>query len=239
MKKIIFWIILLSIIIFHHCFSDDSYKSLFPKWSDAILDCFNKIQNKESWAGSIQNPINPKKYLICEWNDNINILYQSILDILFTDIDNKVENYLESLPKEKINLNICEKVSDDFSYTWDFYKQYKDVCEKWVKDYMSKFIENNKNLNISIKTHGGIHNFVINESSKCIVLMNIKLKSYQDTAWLILNRNLVDSYKKDKQKFMTDLKDKYRKLLLSLTEYMAQVLKINNQWNKATKKAQK
>jgi hypothetical protein len=37
---------------------------------------------------------------------------------------------------------------------------------------------------------------------------------------------------------MNDLKGKYRKLLLSLTEYMAQVLKINNQWNKATKKAQ-
>lgn len=239
MKKIIFLITCFSIIVFHYCFSEQS-TSIYPTWSDEIVKCYKMIEENKPWTNNIKNPLNSKKYLICEKDGNINHLYQAVLDVLFTDIDNKVESYLETLPKEKIDLKACNDVSDKFSYNkWDFYKKYKEVCETGVKDYIAELMKNKKEIWIEVNISGGIENFLINNSSKCIPLVETKLKSYEDTAWLILNRNIVDSYKKDKQKFMNDLKGKYRKLLLSLTEYMAQVLKINNQWNKATKKAQK
>ncbi len=235
MKKIVVYlsiILLVSTLFIPSIFANIDW--IYSKSKEAVYSCINKPSN------SIPNPIDKKRILICKWEDSHDRLYQAALDVLFTDIDLKIESHLESLPKEKIKIEeMHEQITKKFWIGGNFYKSYKEVCDFWTIQYASKFIKDTKeNLKLKdLTTDWKTPDLLKSYGWKCNSLFKVKLKAYEDVAWLIVQRNLKESYEKDKKTFVKKLNEKYENFLFKFNILLWQLWVITAKWNKKTKDA--
>jgi hypothetical protein len=65
-----------------------------------------------------------------------------------------------------------------------------------------------------------------------------KLRAYQDAAWSVATRNIVENFQSDKKKFADKIKDRYDTLLSKLMVYIGKLSEIKDKWDKKTPKTQ-
>ncbi|EKE28978.1 MAG: hypothetical protein ACD_2C00258G0018 [uncultured bacterium (gcode 4)] len=199
---------------------------------DWVLDCFQKAKKiiEWDWDGAIKeiswipNPLNTSKNLVCKWSTLENTLYQATIDVLFTQIDLKVEKYLKTLVWTKNPMASLNDLQKKFWISWEawsFDQMYSHACGKWARDYMLS-LTNISHENITFKPN-------------CEVVYKLKLQSYYDAWEVIIARETEKSYQKSKKTFMSSIKDKYRDLLFKLTVYLGQLKVMDAKWYTNTK----
>ncbi|MCK9271969.1 hypothetical protein M0P65_00285 [Candidatus Gracilibacteria bacterium] len=242
MKKIIIvsFLIISSILFISLALGSDNKDAIFTKTKECIETKF--WERKQESVGSIANPIYPKRYLVCKGQNPEQVIYQAILDGLFSEADLEVENYLKIISKKNYTVELGNEISDNFntsSNSGSFYNKYKRICDGKVVEYSAEFVEKfgsgylstNNNIKDYLKTN--------NLGSKCYALLDKKVKAYEDVAFAMLKRNKVDAYSTDKKKFLDKVKDAYEKLLIKFDIYTGQLWQVNDKWNpnKDTKNA--
>ncbi|EKE28502.1 MAG: hypothetical protein ACD_3C00051G0005 [uncultured bacterium (gcode 4)] len=238
MKKIIS----LSLAIFlSYSFAVDSAISAEPSlpWKSAVLECLQKASKLHIDSESIKeiswisNPLDSRKNLACKWWRYLeDYLYQSTVDVLFTEIDIKVEKYLKSLEWTKEPISALNDLQKKFWLSWEvwsFNQSYSNVCKEKALIYMIEIAKENKT---SISTEN------ISFKSSCEVVYKLKLQSYYDAWEVIIARETVKWYQNSKKTFMTTIKDKYKDLLFKLTIYLGQLKVIDAKWYTNTKNPQ-
>lgn len=232
MKKIILFLILGIFVVFF-TFSavlwGDNKGIIFNK-ANECLEQRNNIETR--W--SITNPFNPKKYLICNGSNSEITLYQVMLDLLLSETDSDVENYLKSTNTKEYSVELNKEISDNFRISDNqnsFFNRYKDICEKKVVEYSMDFVQ--ENWSGTLTTTNWIQDFLKdnNYSWRCFALINNKLKAYEDIGYAVLKRNKVDSFSTNKKTFMDKIKDNYEKLLAKIDIYIWQFSRVNDKWN--------
>ena len=246
MKKIA-WALVSFLIL---CIGFFFYSSVL--WTDnsqEILDaadkCIKAYDNKEkdpSGISNIANPFDEDLYLICKEQTDFNwkpaVLSQVLLDLLFSEIDVDIENYITSLSSRKWDAELVKEISDKFSLEskipyYSYADRYRAVCSNWVRDYIFKYTKWHIEENINIKTE----NKLLFSSARCETLYKTKLLAYESVANSKIQRNVIDWYTADKKTFMTKVKANWEKLLTTFDRYISKFWIIKDQWNTKTKNA--
>jgi len=236
MKKIIFS----ALFIFLVLTDVNPIFAAWMVWESAVLECAKaayKMPMEISSMGSINNPLDSKRVLQCKWQLFQDVLYQAILDVKFTEIDLKVEKYLESLKWKTKPVEVIEDLQKKFWINWDkwsFYNLYNDSCNSWIFGYAISFINSHPSDFPNINTNWTTKNYL--NSPQCKKLAALKLKSYYDAWEVIAAREAVLWYEKSKKTFMKKIKKQYEALLFKMTVYMWQLWVIKDKWNTNTKK---
>lgn len=205
-------------------------------WDSEIKECYSAYTSnpkdlKKMW--NIKNPYFSKRYLACQWPTVQDAIYQATLDVLFSEIDKNVETYLKTIWNLKSPTESGDNIAKKFSTWWDFDLAYLEVCKYKAFETSAKIVEENKwpllNTNNYTKT------MFDSSGGKCQELYEKKLRAYEDAAWVILYRETVAKYEKDKKTFMVKIKEEYRKLLFKFTIYLWQLWVISDKWNRWSK----
>lgn len=239
MKKIVTVLILLSLFCldFWTIVIADTESAL--PWKDAVVKCieaYKKQDVKTMW--SITNPFNSKLSLSCAWDTVQSALYQAILDVRFSKIDQEIEKYLKSLDWNTNAITANKELSEKFWRTWIdnyFYNQYVTACSLILNDAIALAKEKEFNITTNWLTKDILWKDTPN---KCLGLASMKLNAYQEAWVVILARESAKSYSSSQENFFSDIRNKYEKLLFKFLNYLSQLWVIKNKWNTATPKAQ-
>lgn len=241
MKKIVTLIIFLLFTFFfnlRNAIAVETKKSL--PWESAVVECVNAYkavpQNVQK-MGSITNPFDSKRSLSCAWRNLQGALYQAVLDVKFSKIDQEIEKYLKSLDGDTGTVKATEELSKTFSETSsdnDFSKKYIDACKTIITDAV-KIAEDNK---FGITTNDLTKDIIWSDKdNKCMNLASKKIKAYKDVWAVVLTREAAKAYSNSRENYFSDIRRKYEKLLFKILTYVWKLWEIKDKWNTVTKKA--
>ncbi|MDD2565708.1 MAG: hypothetical protein PHZ26_01885 [Candidatus Gracilibacteria bacterium] len=206
---------------------------------DAVLKCVTAAYKSPMDVvsmGNINNPLDPKRIFQCKGATSQDILYQAILDVKFTEIDLKIEKYLESLKGNSKPINVIEDLQKKFGLNGDkgsFYYQYNEACNSGIFSYATDFVKAHSDIVSTLTTNDMTKDYL--GGVKCKALFKLKLKSYYDAGEVISVRETINGYEESKHTFMSKIKKQYEALLFKMTIYMGQLGVIKDKWNTNTK----
>lgn len=250
MKKIVLTIIF--IIFFINWYSCINAREL--PWESAIKKCLEAVRtNNISQQWNIVHPIDRKRLFMCNakenwWSSLSNqqeVLYQAIIDVLFTKVDLKVEEYLKSL--QKSNGNLVKAVQDARRKLWIYWEweswwfgyQYNEICSRDAFIYASDFLAENKKLSLTVNWFSPYMLEDYSQTGKCFRLYKLKLASYYKAAEVIINKANIERFSNSRREYVSDIRTKYNDFLFKLTTYIWQLGVIHSKWNTTTEQAQK
>ncbi|MDD2487310.1 MAG: hypothetical protein PHS92_03000 [Candidatus Gracilibacteria bacterium] len=190
----------------------------------------------------IQNPFKKDKtYLACK-GKGIEMLYQVMLDLLFSEVDIEIEKYISSLSSRKGDTDLSKEVGDKFALDAgspdDYATKYSNICTNKILSYSIKFKNKYPDKNINITTNYINGYFGGGNSKKCVNLYKKKIEAYQSVADSKIQRNIINAITADKKAFMSKVKESWERLLTNFDRYIGKYGIIKDQWPQATKKAQ-
>lgn len=109
-------------------------------------------------------------------------------------------------------------------------KRYAEVCDKTIVAETMKHFG-------SLQTDSDTSSFVTGQS-RCQALVKRKLKAYKESAWLLGQSAIVNSYEEDKHDFIKELKAEYEQFLNKWTVYIGQLGVIKDKWPSKTRTVQ-
>lgn len=144
------------------------------------------------------------------------VTYQVVLDLEFKKVDEKMDEYIEKLEKNK-NIyfwknrkkTYIEWINDIENKSLEFRKQYDNICENIINKKVSECSSDNK---ISIKN---AKNFFSNEWTPCSDLTNQKLEIFDDITFgiLMLNKKQINA---DEKKLYDQVQRRNYNMLLDI-----------------------
>lgn len=240
MKKIIFKSISILLILIQSGIVNLVYSAELSEESSVkqCMDAAFKSPRDTKTMWSIPNPIikDRQVYLACQWRSIQAIEYQAILDVLFSQIDIKVEQYLKTLKWAKNPVESVEDLQKKLWVSWEswsFAAQYNNVCTNEILFYAIDF--NKKNDYFKINTDDFTRMTL--EWESCRNLTYTKLSAYYDAWAVLISKAIANNYDYEKKSFMSQIKEKYRKFLFKVVLYLWQLKVINWKWYTNTKNA--
>lgn len=144
------------------------------------------------------------------------VMFQVILDLEFQKIDEKMDEYVDSLEKEKNryyskNLTYIDWINDINKNKEFFRKQYLYLCWNISDDTIKwKALICSDELKLSIDN---IQDFFSNQWSDCRKLVDMKMKIFDDVSYWLLMLNKLQINSDDKKKYDQWQRKNYDKLL--------------------------
>lgn len=163
------------------------------------------------------------------------------MSIEFQKLDDEIKTILKAIYAGN-NKDIGQLAATIKNYFDDLYpKKYKDICNKTVQNEAALYFQSKGE---SLVTDDDIQSFLYGQSNNsnkllsCQELVDRKLKAYKESAWLLGEAAVVNSFKNDKHTYMRKLKDQYEKFLNKWTVYIGQLSIIKDKWTSKTKVTQ-
>lgn len=163
------------------------------------------------------------------------------MSIEFQKLDDEIKTILKVIYTGN-NKDIGQLAATIKNYFDDLYsKKYKDICNKTVQNEATLYFQSKGG---SLVTDNDIQSFLFGQSNNsnklfsCQELVDRKLKAYKESAWLLGEAAVVNSFKNDKHTYMRKLKDQYEKFLNKWTVYIGQLSIIKDKWTSKTKVTQ-
>lgn len=217
------------------------FSPIFAAWATytSEIDICRKA-NADGRAKTIEDYICPVGILTPQ-----QIAFQVVMSLEFNKLDRQVKKDLESIytGNNKDIGQLSTNIADLFDKTKNnalYPAQYEKVCNEIViKEVASYFTEKNmkNNTNDTITTDNDASLFLFWQKW-CQNLVDKKIQSYKDTAWLLGESAMVKSFKDDKHEYMRKLKDQYEKFLNKWITYLGQLGVIKDKWPSKSKKVQ-
>lgn len=206
-----------------------------PPPQEAIKQCLDAKENKTESA--IEKFYCPDTDRSSEY-----IAYQVAVDVKFKLVDKKVEDWFKKFSSEgeykgKTPAELGEIILENFgtSAGSGFVAEYRSICGN-PNDPGSAAWEVAKFFG-GLTTNNGITDVILGNTA-CNSLLITKLRAYQDAAWSVATRNIVENFQSDKKKFADKIKDRYDGLLSKLMVYIGKLSEIKDKWDKKTPKTQ-
>lgn len=190
-----------------------------------VCSCFKA--REEGSARSLKNPICPETADMPEGK----VAYQVILDMKFGEIDKEIKAYLKSLQKNTTkdisqvmkNTKLIIEDTSEGSYA----SRYQNICEK---------TSSNGIISAMVATFKGISTDTVVEYEKdCKALVAAKMVVYKNMAKIISMQSVMKSYQKDKNTYMSSLRQEYVKFFEKWDSYIAGLGRIKAKWNSKVK----
>lgn len=166
------------------------------------------------------------------------VVFQVVMSIEFKKLDDEMKKKLDEISAEtnKDVGALAAKIRTlfDAENPESYPVQYKKICDVTVMKETSLYFTEK---GTSVTTDNNAKSFVLWEKD-CQDLVNRKLKSYKEAAWLLGESAVVKSYKNDKHTYMRKLKDQYEKFLIKWETYIGQLWVIDSKWNMLLKRTQ-
>lgn len=174
------------------------------------------------------------------------VAFQVVMSLEFKKLDDKVKKDLKSLYEGtnkdvgQLATNIGDLFDDSKSTPAKYPAQYSNICNKTVIFEVSAYFTEKGIINKtseSVTTDNSASSYVYWQQG-CQDLVNKKLQSYKDAAWILWESAIVTSFKNDKHEYMRKLKDQYEKFLNKWTTYLGQLGVIKDKWPSKSKDTQ-
>jgi len=210
--------------IFSPLFAADSAVSKYTSQIDAC-----RKANAEGTAKNIEEYVCPGGVLSPQ-----QIAFQVVMSMEFNILDKEIKAILKTIydGENKDIGKLATIIKNNFDTNYP--AKYKEICDKTVKYEASLYFKEKKD---SLTTDNGVQDFVFWQEG-CSKLVDKKIKSFKESAWLLGESALVTSFMKDKHMYMRSLKDQYEKFLNKWTTYIGQLSVIKAKWYKKTAKTQ-
>lgn len=241
MKKIIIYtsIFLLSMLAGVFAVVSATESGTTSKYTKEIDACMKARDTEHGGAGakSIEEYICPVGTLSSQ-----EIAFQVIMSIEFKKLDNQVKKDLKKIHEgsNKDTGALASNIRDLFESkdSKAYPERYAEICNSSTKDEAALYF---KGKGTSLTTDNNAVGFVFGQKTgntkylSCQELVDMKLKAYKASAWLLGEGAVVKSFKNDKHEYMRKLKDQYEKFLNKWTTYIGQLGVIKDKWPTKTK----
>lgn len=211
MKKTTLYIlgILISTFIFWSMYADEPSDELECKYAGDFERCV--VANKNNSARSIDD------FVCLQSDDKEKILDQIILDVNFREIDEEVIEYLEKLQKDKdkyfgpnaddwVNRAI-DDITKNFWGEGVYYEKYRKLCDGWILGERMSCGEKLPIIAAWLRLKWS------NSNAACMNLVNFKLDTFTNTAYIILQLNKSSVLADQHKKYVKEERTKYDALL--------------------------
>lgn len=164
------------------------------------------------------------------------VAFQAILDLEFQKIDKEVETDLKGMQSKStkdigaVDTYIKSLFDETGTPEGGYPNRYKRICDQTIHDEAIKHFG-------KIVTDADAKNYFAGQTA-CNLLVDKKMSAYRNAAWLLGESAVLNSYKKDKHTYITELKDLYEKFLNKWTIYIGQIGRIKSKWPSKTSKCQ-
>ncbi len=150
------------------------------------------------------------------------IIYQAALDILFSEVDKNIEDYLKTLKwvsKPVTSLTELQKKLWISWEPWTFSATYATICRNTLYAYVWEYMNKNNLWNLTTDKFTPEALWWID----CDVLYRTKLRAYYDAWEVIIKREHMNYQQYARKDLMSNLKWKYRRFLMKLIIYLWQL----------------
>ncbi len=203
--------------------------------SQHTSDIDSCIKKRKDWSAKSET-----KFVCPVGNFSLqDVVFQVVMSKEFKTLDDKMKKELDDIYAET-NKDVgalaarIRPLFDETDNTESYPNKYKKICDSIVMKETSLYFTEK---GTSVTTDNHAQSFVVWEKD-CQALVNRKMKSYKEAAWLLGESAVVKSYKNDKHTYMRKLKDQYEKFLMKWEQYIGQLKVIDSKWTTISKKVQ-
>ena len=207
MQKFIFSLISFITLIWSFYFLNTSY-SEDSKYASEIQMC---IKENEWW-----NPLSIEEFVCISSKNKEEIAYQVVLDKMFKEIDDEIEDYLIQLEEDKdycfgkhaqkTYIECINDVYSKFNEIWEYHERYKELCNWKILEETMKFLWWKTSIAIW-------QDFINRNKGVCLSLVKTKLSINKYIAINILKLNKYQIRKDERKKYFQKERKKYDNLL--------------------------
>ena len=207
MQKFIFFLLVIISLTWGIYLLNTSY-SEGSKYDSQIIQC---IEENKWW-----DPLSIENFVCISSKNNEEIAYQVVLDLMFKEIDNEIENYLFQLEEDKDYcfweksqegyIKCLDDIYDKFEELWEYHEKYKELCNWKIIEETMKFFWWKTSI-------AAWKDFIYGNEGSCNSLIKTKLSINKYVAINVLKLNKDQVRKDERKEYVQKERIKYDNLL--------------------------